>query len=493
MMWLRNIATNYLRFGVNLIVMVVMTPILIQAVGIENYGLWAIVYAAIGIVSLSDLGFSTAAIKYLSESNLADKTDELDKVVGALLIVYLGLTLICTVLVIAAFKINLTPLPSIFLLLGAATSISLACSVHRAAIIAVGKQDAVNWLIITGSIVQAIVTYGLLKQGYGIYGVALVHSVSLICQSLLCLPLAYYYSRFRPNFSSISTYVLRIGRFSIWALIANTSLLLILRIDPLILERYLTLADVAVYAIALKVGEQILYLNKQFSNALLPLVSSLQGVNQKNARSQLLLFSTRYLLLFATPVAALLCINAQDLVELWVGPVLSSAALPLSVLAIAAWVSTTQFNAANINGLSGHPRIVAISMALSAASKVTFGIILVMNIGIVGAAFASLIGAVVFEATINLSHACRITGTSFTLLFQKAILPGVVCTLPACVFATLDHTHTSLIDLIMMNALYGTTTIMAFYFYYFDDEDRAFFTHYFNQGVKTPCVESTAS
>ena len=66
MIWLKNILSNYLRFFAGLAVMAVMTPVIIQHIGVESYGLWVIVYALIGIVSLSDLGFATAAIKFLA-------------------------------------------------------------------------------------------------------------------------------------------------------------------------------------------------------------------------------------------------------------------------------------------------------------------------------------------------------------------------------------------------------------------------------------------
>ena len=68
MIWLKNIVSNYLRFFASLASMAVLTPIIIQHLGVESYGTWVIVYALIGIVSLSDLGFATAAIKFLAEA-----------------------------------------------------------------------------------------------------------------------------------------------------------------------------------------------------------------------------------------------------------------------------------------------------------------------------------------------------------------------------------------------------------------------------------------
>ena len=203
MIWLKNIVSNYLRFFTSLASMAVLTPIIIQHLGVESYGTWVIVYALIGIVSLSDLGFATAAIKFLAEAQSNNNELVRNKITGALVFVYAILTLFCFSLVLLIYTLELTPRGDIFLLLGTASTIVIGTSVHRAALIANGQQYLVNWIAIVGTLLQAFLTYKLLQQGWGIEGVAMSHFVGTSLQALCCVPIANRLARMTTDFSKV--------------------------------------------------------------------------------------------------------------------------------------------------------------------------------------------------------------------------------------------------------------------------------------------------
>ncbi|MDG1206025.1 MAG: polysaccharide biosynthesis C-terminal domain-containing protein [Pseudomonadales bacterium] len=475
MIWLKNILSNYLRFFTALAVMAVLTPIIIQHIGVESYGTWVIVYALIGIVSLSDLGFATAAIKFLAEAQTNNNDLSRNQITGALVFVYAFLTLFCFSLVLLIYMLELTPRGDIFLLLGAASTIVIGTSVHRAALIANGQQHIVNWIAIAGTLLQALLTYELLQQGWDIEGVALSHFVGTSLQALCCVPIANRLARMTMDFSKIKEYGKHIAKFSCWALIANTSVMIILRVDPLLIEQLASLEAVAVFAIALKIAEQALLLNKQFSNALLPLVSKIQGDALENARAELLVYSTRYLIVFAAPFLGLLAINGGDLIFLWVGADFVAASDSLSLLAIAALFSTMQFNAANINGMSGHPHWVGLSMLLSAIVKIVLSLYFISLYGIVGAAIGTLIASVTCEFTINVYKSCKITAVSIFTFFRRSLLPGILCAIPCLYLASVDEVSASVLDLFVMNVLYGSAAVLLFVCFFVDAADRSFF------------------
>ena len=475
MIWLKNIVSNYLRFFTSLASMAVLTPIIIQHLGVESYGTWVIVYALIGIVSLSDLGFATAAIKFLAEAQSNNNELVRNKITGALVFVYAILTLFCFSLVLLIYTLELTPRGDIFLLLGTASTIVIGTSVHRAALIANGQQYLVNWIAIVGTLLQAFLTYKLLQQGWGIEGVAMSHFVGTSLQALCCVPIANRLARMTTDFSKVREYGRHIAKFSCWALIANTSVMIILRVDPLLIERLASLEAVAIFAIALKIAEQALLLNKQFSNALLPLVSKIQGDAQENARAELLVYSTRYLIVFAAPFLGLLAINAEDLILLWVGADFVGASDSLSLLAIAALFSTMQFNAANINGMSGHPHWVGLSMLLSAIVKIGLSLYFISMYGIVGAAMGTLISSITCEFTINVYKSCRITGVSLVSFLRRSLLPGIFCAIPWLYLASVDEVSTTFLDLFVMNCLYGSAAVLLFVCFFLDHDDRYFF------------------
>lgn len=495
MNWLRNIASNYLRFLTSLGVMAVMTPVIINAIGVETYGQWAIVFAAIGLVSLSDLGFATAAIKFLAEA--ANDSNRLKAMTGSLLAVYAALTVLCAAIVGMVHYFELMPLETVFLLLGASSVALMATSVHRAYLIALGRQELVDWTIIAGSLAQAILTWVLLAEGMGVLGMALAHCLATVLQALLFVLIAGGLRFPAPAFDAIGEHVRCIAGFSVWALIANVCFMLILRIDPLLIEALLTPAAVALFAIALKVGEQVLLFNKQFSNALLPLISRHQS-EDASGRRELLLYATRYLLVFAAPVTLLLAASAEDLLRLWIGPAVSGASLSLSVLSLAALASTTQFNAANVLGMSGHPRFVAMTMLASAALKICLGLILLNVMGIVGAAIASLVAALACESLMNIRRACQETGLGIGTFVIQALMPGLICAIPAALMAVFDAPAESLPEMMARCAVYGTGSLALFGLLFFRQSDRAFFERFmtnksFTEKGASTCAQSIAS
>ena len=489
MNWLRNIASNYLRFVVGLGVMAVMTPVIINAVGLEAYGQWAIVYAAIALVSLSDLGFATAAIKFLAEAHTEGR-DRTRQITGALTVVYFALTVLCAVIVGIIHALDVMPLVDEFLLLGISACMTMASSVHRAYLVAVGRQDIVNSIMVAGSLLQALMTWLALDAGYGVFGVAAAHLIAQCLQALGFIGLAIAAQFPRPDFSAIGSVTRQVAHFSIWALIANVAFVLILRIDPILIESLLSATEVALLAIALKVGEQALLFNKQFSNALLPLVSRNQGADRHRARADILVYTTRYLMLIAVPFTGLLAINADDLLRLWIGESARPAAPVLTVLALAALVSTSQFNAANINGMSGLPRFVALVMSASAMTKIALTLSLTPGFGILVPAMATLAAALTCEALCNIVRACRLTATRLNHFVSVALAPAFFSATPGLVLAVRDAPATSLTDLLATNSLYGATALAAFAVFFLGPRDREFFN--FLQKDSPTCAISTA-
>ena len=146
------------------------------------------------------------------------------------------------------------------------------------------------------------------------------------------------------------------------------------------------LSAVAAFAIAAKISEYAFLLNKQFSNALMPLVSSSASVGDKQTVTAILTDGTRFLMIFATPLLGLLFFYAEQIVTLWVGLELIEVVLPLRILLVAVFFSTLQLNAANVLGMTGGHRGVAWTMIGSALLNILLSVLLIPRTGLAGAA-----------------------------------------------------------------------------------------------------------
>ena len=58
-----NIVSSYARFLTGIIAVFFLTPFTLGVVGLEQFGLWSLCLAVIGVLALLDLGFATAAVK----------------------------------------------------------------------------------------------------------------------------------------------------------------------------------------------------------------------------------------------------------------------------------------------------------------------------------------------------------------------------------------------------------------------------------------------
>jgi O-antigen/teichoic acid export membrane protein len=225
--------------------------------------------------------------------------------------------------------------------------------------------------------------------------------------------------------------VRELGGYSFYFFIANVAVLIILRIDPVVIKAFLPLSAVAVYAIAAKVAEYTYLLNKQFSNALMPLVSQSAGAGDRERVTSVLLDGTRFLMAVATPFVALLFFHVDAIIRLWMGDAFADAAPLLRILLFAVLCTSIQLNAANVLGMTGHHRFVAFAMGGSALVNLVLSILLIHHLGLTGVAVATLAAALFAETLIIVPVACARNGVGRWRFVSSALLPAVPALIPS--------------------------------------------------------------
>jgi O-antigen/teichoic acid export membrane protein len=154
MRWAINIATSYLRFGTGMLTVFLMMPFIISSIGLEQFGLWSLVFAVVGLFGLLDLGFATAAVKHVAEAEGSGSISERNRRLATLLLVYTGIGFLClfTTVVVARvagswFDLEAAPAAQFgtaLLLLGVAVSLSFPLSLFKAVLTGAGHQPRGN-------------------------------------------------------------------------------------------------------------------------------------------------------------------------------------------------------------------------------------------------------------------------------------------------------------------------------------------------------------
>jgi O-antigen/teichoic acid export membrane protein len=443
MRWVINIASNYLRFLAGMVVVFFLTPYIVSRIGVDLFGLWSLIFAVVGIFGLLDLGFATAAVKYVAELTAKKDHDARNQVLATLVVVYSALGVVCLLLVAALagkapswFDLTGDQCEAFTLalwLLGTAVALGFPLSLFKAVLVGSGRMALVNLVELGTTLGNAALIVVLLESGYGLLGLAASTAATMLLATLLLIPFAY---RLTPDLSlSPGRFergrVRELGSYSFYFFIANVAVLIILRIDPVVIKAFLPLSAVAVYAVAAKVAEYTYLLNKQFSNALMPLVSQSRGADDPGTVRRVLIDGTRFLMAIAVPFIALLFFYAEDIIQLWMGEEFAGSAPLLRILLVAVLFTSVQLNAANVLGMTGHHRFVAFSMAASALVNLILSILLIQHWGLTGVAIATLVAAFAVETLIIVPRACSENGVSLGRFVAGALLPALPALIPA--------------------------------------------------------------
>lgn len=447
MRWILNVVTTYLNFLVGMVVVFLMTPFIVSKIGVDLFGLWTLVFSIVGMVGLMDFGFATAAVKYVAETIGSDDTAGRNRILGTLFAVYSALGLVCLGIVAliagpASGWFDLTPeqgsdFTLLIWLLGTAVAAGFPLSVFRAALTGAGRLEVVNGTTVILTLLQAGMTVWFLLSGYGLVGMGIAAVVYMLGQTLFLIPWCY---RLIPGFSISPRLFSRpqvreLLSFSVYAFVANVAVLIILRIDPLVIKLFLPLAAVAVYGIASKIAEYSFLLNKQFSNALMPLVSQSHGRGDADTILKVLIDGTRFLMGVAVPFLALLWYYAGDIIHLWMGPDFAESTPLLRILLIAVFFSTLQLNAANVLGMTGHHKAVAYSMLGSAGLNLVLSILLIQVFALTGVAMATLIAAFAIEMLVIVPRACKSQKMAFSRFIREGVWPAIPAAVPMLALA----------------------------------------------------------
>ncbi len=443
MRWVLNIASNYLRFLVGMVVVFFLTPYIVARLGVDLFGLWSLIFAVVGIFGLLDLGFATAAVKYVAELTASQDHAGRNQVLATLLGVYSALGLLCLALVATlagpvALGFELSPdqrqtFTWVLWLLGSVVALNFPLSLFKAILVGTGRMSLVNLVELGTTLANAALIVLLLEAGLGLLGLAIATASTLLLATLLLIPFAYHLTpelSFSPRLFSLRR-VRELTQISVYFFIANVAVLIILRIDPVVIKAFLPLSAVAVYAVAAKVSEYTYLLNKQFSNALMPLVSQSQGAGDAATIRRILLDGTRYLLAIAVPFIALLFFHAEAFILAWMGPDFAAAGPLLRLLLIAVFFTSLQLNAANVLGMTGHHRLVAFAMGGSALVNLALSILLIQFLGLTGVALATVAAALLVETLVIVPLACVRLGLKSWTFLKDAILPAVPALIPA--------------------------------------------------------------
>jgi O-antigen/teichoic acid export membrane protein len=427
--------SGYLRFITSIVILWFLTPFIIKHIGIDDFGLWTLVFSVIGIYELLDLGFANGVIKYVARYDALQEYHNRNQLLSTILFAYCLLALIgmSGIILLSFFFNDLLSIPtsqegkSILLLILIAIRaliFGLPASLFRGILFGDQKIAITNAIISASVILNAILVFIAMSLGYNVVALAIALLLSFFLETI-----AYIFFCFKlvPNLS-LSWSLVDLSRlkelasFCIMQCVANISSQLIHRTDPIIIKLFMSIFYVSIYAIPLRIVTYVYQFINQFTNVLSPFIAHLDASRKHIEIRSLFLDCSKYALCLATLFFVVGSILAENLILVWLGDQFLLSVTPLIILLGAMWFNSSYIVAGQVLAMSGHHMILTKFFFITAIIHLLLSVALIYPLGINGVALATLLTALI-GFFMNNKWVCDHFDAKYEDYFKKAIIP----------------------------------------------------------------------
>jgi O-antigen/teichoic acid export membrane protein len=474
----RAVVANYAHLASSALVFILLTPIILGAVGATAYGYWAILNSLGGYLLLADLGLSAAVARYAAMHRSRATSDSLNlllSTIAAPMAAIVGCVIAATFLaapVVTAWFHVPADLESSVQLAFVLTGINAAALLLTLFVSNInygcGRLDVSKGSSIAGQVVMGAATVVLVRAGYGVEGLA----AATLAGTVVSLGLNLAYLRHaRPDiavnpFRFDASVLADVGGYSFRTFILGATARLVYYTDAVVIGAFLGAPLVASYELTYKLCFFATYLSSSISTAAFPRFSSWSSDDGCSSRRRdAYLQVVRLSMLVAVPVGICLAAFARPFLTIWAGPSLFAGAAVLAVLMAMHVIHAVGTPAVMFLQSAGRNRELTYAEVANAALNLGLSILLVRRFGIAGVAAATLIAQLCTSLWITQLLPARMLGLSLADYVATSILLPIAIGIPAALGALLMNAagqpFTGLPYLvaggIVVFALYGAT------------------------------------
>jgi len=206
-----QVAWNGVAFAVSLVSGFVLSPLVIRGLGIEAYGVWALVFSLLEYLNIADLGIRSATVKYVAHYSALDDEPQVHRVLNSSIVYFLAMSGALGLLVIfgASWTLVFFKVPpelhaeylNLLRLTGFTMAAQLLFNVPKAALEAVQEFKLISRINIMVNLIRTTACIFALYFQWGLSGLGWATVLALWLGFAV---IGYYFLRrfpgFRPSF-----------------------------------------------------------------------------------------------------------------------------------------------------------------------------------------------------------------------------------------------------------------------------------------------------
>ncbi|MCX7927433.1 MAG: polysaccharide biosynthesis C-terminal domain-containing protein [Candidatus Omnitrophica bacterium] len=341
---IRNTAFNILAKVWFSILGLLLTPYIMQHLGVERFGVLSLVGVLTSYLGLLDLGVGNSFVKYVSQFYAIKDFLALNRLVvtGFLFYAILGVLMLSSSfflikLLVLFFKIPvfLSSEAEFVFLLGIATlCVSNAFGPFIAIIPGLQRMDIANIISILVSFVTVIGTVFSLKQGWGLSGLMITNATVVLLTVLANMIITH---RLLPQFSFHFRFfdgslLKRIFKFGFQVQFSRISSTITTHTDKLLITYFLNLALVSFYQLGSTIVSYAMSIPALLVSPFVPAFSELSARQQRQKLIDVYLRSTKYLAFVTVPIFMAIAVQSHRIMRVWMGSGFEQAGLVIQIL-----------------------------------------------------------------------------------------------------------------------------------------------------------------
>lgn len=424
---IRNISSQWLSLGAQLLISVLMTPFMVRRLGDAGYGLVVLISGLAGYSGILYFGLGAAVVKFVAEHHAREDMDELNATCSTILGVYIGFGLLClTLCLVAAYPLPwLLHVPAEFansarvmlVLMGVGLLAQFPGSVYSGVLMGLQRFDVMNKYNFVLLILRSAAVFTVLVARPRVVLLVAATMASLIAEQVL----AYVYAhRTLPGLSlSPARFerarLKRLFTFSAQSFLFTLSEKLINYTDEFVIGQARGPGAVAVYAIPLRLVDYARDALDKATLVLMPGVSAAAAKGDVEALQSIWRFGNKAVMCLVAPVTLVFVLWGGHVLTLWLDPSHGARGMPIMVwLALAFVVQVAGRGIARpifegLGELSTPARITIVE----GVTNLVLSVILVRTWGLEGVAFATFAPAAVTGLVVMPWFVCKRLGTSY--------------------------------------------------------------------------------
>lgn len=442
----RNTVSNYVRTCVGMAVGLVSFRLIYQSLDREEFGFWALLWSVFGYGVLLDFGFGFAAQKRVAELSVKRDWAELSRVLSTIIFFYLGVAVLIGLTVLLGSRhivgwFGVSPentesfrslLVVFFIGIGLAFPMGVFPEILR------GQQRIrlANYITTGFLLLRLALLFAAVHFGWSFMAIMLIALGTSLMPDFVAMPLALRHMpevRIRPALFSRSA-IGQTASFSIFAYITTATNVVLGKSDQLVLGATLGVTAIALYQAGAKVAEVFREFTKQLQDTISPAAAHLHASADHEALRDLLVRSTRWAVLIATPLYLLCAFHLEDLLKLLTGDRHIAHEVWLTGQVLLLWYFAaipTHSVFQRIYMMTGHERKLVRFGLIEAALNVGLSIALVLiSRSVVGVAVGSLVPTLVMGWCVLWPWLARDAQMTRWQLFQRTVLPAWLACVP---------------------------------------------------------------